>query len=186
MSNHQATEEELRELALRHWYWKERRRAVRHLAQHHSVQTIATLISVVRHDQDHDVVEAAVLSLLKLRAFEALERIIPEADDMQRRMAETRNPAAPTLADFELVPEGYDDFTHLVRDALSQYWGGPRAYSQLRGHPRLRMRYAGFAIGPAQRGLQPWMMSASTSLPTPLSPVISTRLWESAMSEASR
>lgn len=65
-------------------------------------------------------------SIKQKRAFLALERIIPEADDMQRRMAETRNPAAPTLADFELVPEGYDDFTHLVRDALSQYWGGPR------------------------------------------------------------
>lgn len=60
------------------------------------------------------------------RAFEALERIIPEAEDMQRRMAETRNPAAPTVADFELTPEGYDDFTHLVRDALSHYWGGPK------------------------------------------------------------
>jgi hypothetical protein len=60
------------------------------------------------------------------RAFEALERIIPEAEDMQRHIAETRNPAAPTVADFELAPEGYDDFTHLVRDALSQYWGGPR------------------------------------------------------------
>jgi hypothetical protein len=60
------------------------------------------------------------------RAFEALERIIPEADDMQRRMAETRNPAAPTISDFELATEGGDDFTHLVRDALSQYWGGPK------------------------------------------------------------
>ncbi len=60
------------------------------------------------------------------RAFEALERIMPEADDMQRRMAETRNPAAPTISDFELATEGGDDITHLVRDALSQYWGGPK------------------------------------------------------------
>ena len=65
-------------------------------------------------------------ALMQKRAFEALERIIPEAEDMQRHIAETRNPAAPTVADFELAPEGYDDFTHLVRDALSQYWGGPR------------------------------------------------------------
>jgi len=60
------------------------------------------------------------------RAFEALERIVPEAENMQRRMAETRNPAAPTVQDFELIPEGYDDLTHLVRDALSHYWGGPK------------------------------------------------------------
>jgi hypothetical protein len=61
------------------------------------------------------------------RAFEALERLVPEADDMQRRMAGTRNPAAPTVADFERVPvDNHDDFTQLVRDALSQYWGGPK------------------------------------------------------------
>ena len=34
---------------------------------------------------------------------------------------------------------------------LMQYWGGPRAYSQRRGHPALRMRHAPFAIGPAER-----------------------------------
>jgi hemoglobin len=34
---------------------------------------------------------------------------------------------------------------------LVQYWGGPSAYSDERGHPRLRMRHAPFAIGPAQR-----------------------------------
>jgi hemoglobin len=34
---------------------------------------------------------------------------------------------------------------------LEQYWGGPRTYSDLRGHPRLRMRHAPFAIGPVQR-----------------------------------
>ncbi len=75
-------------------------------------------------------------SIMQRRAFEALTRIIPEADDMQRRIAETRNPAAPTIADFELVPEGYDDFTHLVRDALSQYWGGPK----LAGSPMMKLR----------------------------------------------
>lgn len=29
---------------------------------------------------------------------------------------------------------------------LEQYWGGPKTYGQERGHPRLRMRHAGFAI----------------------------------------
>jgi len=36
---------------------------------------------------------------------------------------------------------------------LIQYWGGPNAYSQLRGHPRLRMRHAGFHIDSAARDL---------------------------------
>jgi hemoglobin len=29
---------------------------------------------------------------------------------------------------------------------LSQYWGGPRTYSDNRGHPRLRMRHAPFRV----------------------------------------
>ena len=38
-----------------------------------------------------------------------------------------------------------------LRLFLIQYWGGPRTYDELRGHPRLRMRHARFAIGEAER-----------------------------------
>jgi len=34
---------------------------------------------------------------------------------------------------------------------LSQYWGGPTTYSERRGHPRLRMRHAPFAVTPDAR-----------------------------------
>jgi hemoglobin len=34
---------------------------------------------------------------------------------------------------------------------LEQYWGGPRTYSDQRGHPRLRMRHAPFPIGEPER-----------------------------------
>jgi hemoglobin len=34
---------------------------------------------------------------------------------------------------------------------LVQYWGGPRTYSEERGHPRLRMRHFPFRIGQAER-----------------------------------
>ncbi|MGH2680655.1 MAG: globin [Actinomycetota bacterium] len=34
---------------------------------------------------------------------------------------------------------------------LAQYWGGPTTYDTERGHPRLRMRHAPFAIGPSER-----------------------------------
>jgi hemoglobin len=34
---------------------------------------------------------------------------------------------------------------------LAQYWGGPTTYDDERGHPRLRMRHAPFAIGPGER-----------------------------------
>ncbi|WP_323379275.1 globin [Streptomyces durbertensis] len=32
---------------------------------------------------------------------------------------------------------------------LMQYWGGPRTYSEERGHPRLRMRHAPFTVDQA-------------------------------------
>lgn len=38
-----------------------------------------------------------------------------------------------------------------LRMFLEQYWGGPRTYSDQRGHPRLRMRHNPFRIGPIER-----------------------------------
>ncbi|MCV7191446.1 globin [Mycolicibacterium brumae] len=38
-----------------------------------------------------------------------------------------------------------------LRMFLEQYWGGPRAYSDQRGHPRLRMRHVPYRIGPIER-----------------------------------
>jgi hemoglobin len=38
-----------------------------------------------------------------------------------------------------------------LRMFLEQYWGGPRTYSEQRGHPRLRLRHAPFAVTPGAR-----------------------------------
>ena len=40
---------------------------------------------------------------------------------------------------------------HRLTLFLIQYWGGPRTYDAERGHPRLRMRHAPFAVGPTER-----------------------------------
>jgi hemoglobin len=56
----------------------------------------------------------------------------------------------PLLA--PLYPQDdWDGAETRLRTFLEQYWGGPTTYSQQRGHPRLRMRHAPFAIGPEQR-----------------------------------
>ena len=56
----------------------------------------------------------------------------------------------PVLA--PLYPQDdWDGAEARLRGFLEQYWGGPTTYSQVRGHPRLRMRHAPFAIGPAER-----------------------------------
>jgi hemoglobin len=47
---------------------------------------------------------------------------------------------------------------------LAQYWGGPPAYSEQRGHPRLRMRHAPFVIGLAERDA--WMLHMAEAVRT--------------------
>lgn len=44
---------------------------------------------------------------------------------------------------------------------LCQYWGGPTTYSEARGHPRLRMRHAGFLVGRRERDAWYAAMAAS-------------------------
>lgn len=49
-----------------------------------------------------------------------------------------------------------------LRLFLIQYWGGPATYHERRGHPRLRMRHAGFRIGETERDL--WLKHMRTAL----------------------
>jgi hemoglobin len=51
-----------------------------------------------------------------------------------------------------LYPDGdLSDERRWLALFLVQYWGGPGTYSAERGHPRLRMRHMGFAIGAVER-----------------------------------
>jgi hemoglobin len=45
---------------------------------------------------------------------------------------------------------------------LMQYWGGPTTYSDRRGHPRLRMRHAPFAVTPVAK--DHWLACFRTAL----------------------
>jgi hemoglobin len=49
-----------------------------------------------------------------------------------------------------------------LRMFLEQYWGGPRTYSEQRGHPRLRMRHAPFRVGPFERDA--WLRCMHTAI----------------------
>jgi hemoglobin len=50
-----------------------------------------------------------------------------------------------------LYPSDLSESKAHLTDFLIQYWGGPDTYSRQRGHPRLRMRHAPFAIGQVER-----------------------------------
>jgi hemoglobin len=62
---------------------------------------------------------------------------------------------AGVMADEVLAPLYPPDDVEGARARLTwflvQYWGGPATYSDHRGHPRLRMRHAPFAVGEAER-----------------------------------
>lgn len=64
---------------------------------------------------------------------------------------------------------------HRLTLFLVQYWGGPSTYDLERGHPRLRMRHAPFAIGPAQRDAWLGHMRAAIASVAP-DPEIAARL----------
>ncbi len=49
-----------------------------------------------------------------------------------------------------------------LRLFLEQYWGGPKTYSETRGHPRLRMRHAPYAVTPDQA--ERWLRHMLASL----------------------
>ena len=60
---------------------------------------------------------------------------------------------------------------------LEQYWGGPTTYSERRGHPRLRMRHAPFAVTP--RAKEHWLMHFRAGLDEAgLPPELDAQFWD--------
>ena len=73
-----------------------------------------------------------------------------------------------------LYPEDMGPGAHHLALFLGQYWGGPTAYGELRGHPRLRMRHAPFVI--TQRERDAWYDAMAAALePAGLEPEIQQR-----------
>lgn len=50
-----------------------------------------------------------------------------------------------------MYPDDLAESKRTLAGFLAQYWGGPPAYSEERGHPRLRMRHAPFVIDQVAR-----------------------------------
>nr|WP_158373828.1 globin [Cellulosimicrobium cellulans] len=60
---------------------------------------------------------------------------------------------------------------------LEQYWGGPTAYSEERGHPRLRMRHMPFTVDPDARDR--WLRHMRAAVDTlGLAPLHEATLWD--------
>jgi len=59
-------------------------------------------------------------------------------------------------------PESLAGANEALFEFLSGWFGGPPLYTEKKGHPRLRMRHASYAIGPAER--DEWMLCMRTAL----------------------
>ena len=69
-----------------------------------------------------------------------------------------------------LYPEDLEPSTRHLTLFLAQYWGGPTTYDAERGHPRLRMRHAPFAVGPSERDRWLFHMRAAVDAMEPPAP----------------
>lgn len=85
---------------------------------------------------------------LQQNVFEALRQIVPEIDEIQRWRSEPLYPAPARLERLESNPVYAPDFPAIVRDALRDYWGGPRLVDS----PLMRTRLVREAL-PANDGV---------------------------------
>ncbi len=61
-----------------------------------------------------------------------------------------------------MYPEDLADARRHLALFLIQYWGGPRTYQDERGHPRLRLRHAPFAVTAEAR--DHWLTAMTAAL----------------------
>jgi hypothetical protein len=73
--------------------------------------------------------------LLQRQVFSAVDGLVPQAEEVQRLRAVGRYSGSGLLLN-ETPPQVEADLAHMVRDALTHYWGGPR----LTRSPLLRLR----------------------------------------------
>lgn len=73
--------------------------------------------------------------------------------------------------------DDFDGAEDRLRMFLEQYWGGPKTYSEQRGHPRLILRHRAYHINPEARDR--WLGHMRRAVDTlQLSPLHEASLWE--------
>lgn len=69
----------------------------------------------------------------------------------------------------QMHPESLEGSAQSLFEFLSGWFGGPPLYAQKKGHPRLRMRHAPYAVSPLVR--DEWMLCMSQALTEQVSDV---------------
>jgi hemoglobin len=73
-----------------------------------------------------------------------IDRLVERFYERMDTLPEARTIRAMHAADLGLIKD-------VLKRYLSEWTGGPKLYSVEKGHPRLRQRHIGFAIGDAER-----------------------------------
>jgi hemoglobin len=102
-----------------------------------------------------DAPNATTSLFTRLGGAAAVDEIVEAFYANMDRLDEARGIRAMHGRDLEPV-------RRVLKSYLAEWLGGPRDYSAQRGHPRLRMRHARFAIGPAERDA--WMACMNNAL----------------------
>jgi hemoglobin len=82
-----------------------------------------------------------------------------------------------------LYPEDLEPGKRALALFLGQYWGGPPIYSAEKGHPRLRMRHAPFAID--ERARNAWLTAMLAAVDETDSPDVARRMFHEYFESAS-
>lgn len=91
------------------------------------------------------VTEQATISMFeRIGGMVAIDRLV---ESFYRRMDAL--PEARVIRDMH--PADLSSTRQVLKRYLTEWTGGPKLYSPEKGHPRLRQRHLGFAIGNAER-----------------------------------
>ena len=98
---------------------------------------------------------ADVTPFSRIGGAPAVDRLVEAFYARVDSLPEARTVRAMHAADLTATKE-------VLKRYLGEWMGGPPLYSRERGHPRLRMRHIGFAIGEAERDA--WLMCMGGAL----------------------
>ncbi|TYO64100.1 group II truncated hemoglobin [Bradyrhizobium hipponense] len=93
--------------------------------------------------------DVAISTFERIGGSATIDRLVERFYDRMDTLAEARTIRAMHAADLGAIKD-------VLKRYLTEWTGGPKLYSVEKGHPRLRQRHIGFAIGDAERDA--WML----------------------------
>jgi hemoglobin len=93
--------------------------------------------------------DVAISMFERIGGSATIDRLVERFYERMDTLPEAQTIRAMHAADLGLIKD-------VLKRYLTEWTGGPKLYSVEKGHPRLRQRHIGFAIGDAERDA--WLM----------------------------